>query len=201
MYREEASSALLSELVESNALDGQESVAGTEVFGEFIGKLKGADLEEAATHLAAEFANLFLNAGNRPVFPYESVYTSPEGLLMQEARDEVLREYNRQGLAGSNKSNEPEDHLAIELEFMFLLGQKTIEALQADDKEQGIAFLLKQKEFLEKHLLAWCPRFCKDLARFSESDFYRGIALLTDSFLDSEPETLTWLIEQVRDAS
>ncbi len=201
MYREEVSSALLSELVESNALDGQESVAGTEVFGKFIGKLKGADLKEPTAKLAAEFANLFLNAGNRPVFPYESVYTSPEGLLMQEARDEVLREYNRQGLAGSNKSNEPEDHLAIELEFMFLLGQKTIEALQIDDKEQGIACLQKQKEFLEQHLLAWCPRFCNDLALASESDFYRGIALLTGGFLDSEPETLTWLIEQIRGAS
>lgn len=201
MYREEASPALLSELVESSVLDGQASVAGIEIFGEFIGNLKGADLEKAAADLAAEFANLFLNAGNHPVFPYESVYTSPEGLLMQEARDEVLREYRQQGLVGSDKSNEPEDHLAIELEFMLFLGQKTIEALQIDDKEQGIACLQKQKEFLEQHLLAWCPRFCNDLALASESDFYRGIALLTGGFLDSEPETLTWLIEQIRGAS
>jgi anaerobic sulfite reductase subunit A len=194
MYREEVTSALLSELAESHAFDVQAKEAGTEVFGAFIDKLKGADLERTAAGLAAEYAGLFLNAGKHPVFPYESVYTSQEGLLMQKARDEVLREYQQHGLTRGETFNEPEDHLAIELEFMAFLCRKTIEVLQNDDQEQGIAYLEKQKEFLEQHLLTWCPRFCQDLERAAESDFYRGIAQLTRGFLDSESESLGSLI-------
>jgi anaerobic sulfite reductase subunit A len=198
VYRAEPSSALLGELVESHRLDSQATMPGAEVFAEFIGNLKDSDLEKAAADLAVEYAGLFLNAGKHPVHPYESVYTSREGLVMQKARDEVLREYRQQGLARSERFNEPEDHLAIELEFMAFLCRKTIEALESDDLEQAVACLQKQKEFLDEHLLTWCPRFCSDLAVASESGFYRGIALLTDTFLDSEPETLRVLIEQVR---
>lgn len=201
MYREEVTSALLSELVKSKAFDSQTKVAGTEIFGEFIGQLKGANLEKVAVQLAAEYASLFLNAGKNPVFPYESVHTSPEGLLMQKARDEVWREYAQQGLNRSENINEPEDHLAIELEFMAFLCRQTIMALEKDGKEQVIAYLEKQRDFLEKHLLRWCPQFCHDLAQASQSDFYRGLALLTRRFLDSELELLTALIDQVQGLS
>ena len=198
VFQEEVSSKLLSELVESNAFNRSASRTGLEVFGEFISKLKGSDLEKAAADLAAEYADLFLNAGDHSVFPYESAYTSPERLLMQKARDDVLRGYTQQGLGRSVNHNEPEDHLATELEFMSFLCEKTVKALQADDVEQGIACLQKQMEFLEQHLLAWCPGFCSDMMAASTSDFYRGIALLTRNFLQSELETIPELIEQVQ---
>lgn len=198
IFREEVSSKLLSELAESNAFNGPASGTGLEVFGQFISKLKGSDLERVAADLAAEYAGLFLNAGAHSVFPYESVYTSPERLLMQKARDDVLREYIQQGLDRSVNHKEPEDHLAIELEFMSFLCEKTVKALQADDREQGIACLSKQEEFLRQHLLVWCPRFCDDMITAAESDFYRGLALLTRNFLQSELETIPTLIEQIQ---
>jgi len=198
IFREEVSSKLLSELVESHILAGEANGAGTDVFGEFIRKLKGSNLERAAANLAAEYASLFLNAGDHSVFPYESVYTSPEGLLMQKARDDVLREYTQQGLGKSENHNGPEDHLAVELEFMFFLCEKTVNALQIECREQAMACLQTQKEFLEQHLLVWCPRFCSDMAGASVSDFYRGIALLTRDFLQSEMETIPRLFEQVQ---
>ncbi len=200
MFREEVSSKLLSELVESHAFNGPASRTELGVFGEFLGNLKGSDLERAAADLAAEYAGLFLNAGDHSVFPYESVYTSPERLLMQKARDDVLRDYIQQGLGKSVSYNEPEDHLATELEFMSFLCEKTVKALQIDDGEQGIACLQKQVEFLEQHLLVWCPGFCSDMMAASTSDFYRGIALLTRNFLQSERETIPALIEQVQTA-
>ena len=48
---------------------------------------------------------------------------------MQKARDDVLREYIQQGLDRSENHKEPEDHLAIELEFMSFLCEKTVKAL------------------------------------------------------------------------
>jgi TorA maturation chaperone TorD len=55
------------------------------------------------------------------------------------------------------------------------------------------------KEFLEQHLLVWCPELCSDMAAASTSAFYRGIALITREFLQSEPGTITELIEQLQD--
>ncbi len=49
--------------------------------------------------LVADFAGLFLNASSHPEHPCESFYTSPEHLLMQEARDQVRQVYIGCGLA------------------------------------------------------------------------------------------------------
>ena len=149
---------------------------------------KGLDLGEVEIELATEYAALFLNAGRNPVFPYESVYTSEERLLMQEARDEVLSEYRKEGLDKIEGFREPEDHIAIELYFMSYLCQKTIDLINNGDDEKALAYLKKQKDFLEKHLMVWVPTFCDDLEKAAKSDFYRGIAKLTKSHLELEKE-------------
>jgi len=183
LYAREVSLELLHKLMDASPqMDG--------ALGEFMEKLKVSDLEEAGTDLATEYAALFLNAGRHPVFPYESVYTSEERLLMQGARDEVLSEYRKEGLNKIGGFREPEDHIAIELEFMSYLCQKTIDSIKNGDDEAALAYLTKQKDFLEKHLMVWVPTFCIDLERTAKSDFYRGIAKLTKSFIEIEEENL-----------
>jgi TorA maturation chaperone TorD len=137
MYGEEVSFALLSELANSKNLIAEEDATseGHGILKEFARRLNESDLKTVETDLAAEYASLFLGAGSRPVFPYESVYTSEERLVMQKARDEVLSVYKQEGLDRSKEYNEPEDHIAIELEFMAYLCQKTIEAIEKGDKE------------------------------------------------------------------
>ncbi|MBM3150148.1 MAG: molecular chaperone TorD family protein, partial [Chloroflexi bacterium] len=148
--------------------------------------------------LAAEYASLFLGAGRHLVFPYESVYTSAERLMMQEARDAVLLEYRREGLDRSKEFKEPEDHIAIELEFMFYLCQKTIESMGKGDKEASLTFLKKQKDFLQRHLMVWVPDFCEDLEQATESDFYKGIAKVTKDYLSLEQETIGELMNEIQ---
>ena len=157
---------------------------------EFTERLKGSDLREVELELATEYAALFLNVGKYPVFLFESVYTSKEKLLMQEARDEVLSEYRKEGLDKIEGFKEPEDHIAIELEFMSYLCQKTIDSIKNSDSETTLAYLNKQKDFLEKHLMVWVPAFCIDLEQATKSDFYQGIAKLTKNFMEVEEENL-----------
>ena len=182
VYAKEVSLDLLHKLTDVQGING--------MLKEFIEKLKGSGLKKVELELATEYASLFLNAGRHPVFPYESVYTSEERLLMQEARDEVLSEYRQEGLDKIRGFKEPEDHIAIELEFMSYLCQKTIDLIEKGDKEAALAYLSKQKDFLEKHLMVWVPAFCDDLEQAAKSDFYRGIARLTKSYLELEKETL-----------
>ena len=201
MYREEISSSSLSELVSSLASGTeQEDVSndGQKLLKQFAKRAQNSDLGKVRTELAAEYAGLFLSAGRHPVFPYESVYTSEERLLMQEARDEVLSEYRKEGLDRIKEFTEPEDHIAIELEFMSYLCQRTVEAMEKGNKEGSLAHLKKQKDFLGKHLMVWVPDFCEDLEQATGSDFYKGIAGITKDYLNLEQETIGELIAEVQ---
>ena len=59
------------------------------------------------------------DAKGKAAFPYESVYTSREGLVMQEAWEKAKAFYAESGLAPSILQPDlKEDHLAVELGFM-----------------------------------------------------------------------------------
>mgnify|MGYP000308504567 FL=1 len=73
--------------------------------------------------LATDFAGAILAAGSyddRRATPYESVFTSESGLLMQEARDDVYRRFCEARVAVDEGLRTPEDHLSFEFEFMLL---------------------------------------------------------------------------------
>jgi TorA maturation chaperone TorD len=199
VYRKEVTASFLTGLVQqlTGEPEGETESQGYRALRRFVRETEGTDLEKVRTQLAAAYAALFLNMGPNPVFPFESVYTSAEGLLMQKARDEVLAEYRKEGLDRIGEFKEPEDHIAIELEFMSYLCQKTAEAIQAGDRDAVVGYLQKQKEFLEKHLLVWIPRFCKDVVKATKSDFYKGIAQITDEHLSLEGETIAELMAAV----
>lgn len=203
MYREEASADLLQRMLddllqaEEAPGDGDITDDGQAMLERFVRGLAGADLKAVESELAAEYAGLFLSAGKHPVYPYESVYTSQEHLVMQKARDEVVAIYRQEGLSRSEALHEPEDHIAIELEFMARLCQKSVEALEAGDRAACVAHLGKQRAFLIQHLLVWAPAFADDVERAAESDLYRGVARLSKDFLAEEQETIAALIDSL----
>ena len=174
------------------------SQTGNQKLVRFVRQLEKAEPDHICTELAAEYTALFLNAGKRPVYPFESVYTSTEKLLMQRAYDEVLKEYRRAGLERAASFNEPEDHIALELEFMSNLCRRTIEALRSGNKAAALEALQWQKDFLNKHLLVWIPQFCRDVEKSTQSDFYQAIALLTVELLKSEQETIPALVAEIQ---
>lgn len=80
--------------------------------------------EGSLTELAVDYFNVFYGVGvdsYSAAHPFESVYTSPKRLLMQEARDQVLEVYREAGLAKQESWREGEDHIALELEYLQVL--------------------------------------------------------------------------------
>ncbi len=149
------------------------------------------------TDLASDYARIFFGVGPTQTggaFPYESVYTSPRGLLMQEARDRVVAVYRKEGMERSAEICDPEDHLSFELEFVAHLCQKTLKAIETQDEEATASYLQKQQEFLEKHLLPWVPGFCADVERIAPSDFYRAVALITSGYLTIDHDLISDLL-------
>jgi TorA maturation chaperone TorD len=196
VYRQEVTASFLTGLMEqfTGEVAGEAESEGYQMLCEYVAEIDPGDIEKVQVDLAAEYAALFLSVGRKPVSPYESVYTSPEHLVMQQARDEVLAEYRKEGLNRIDEFREPEDHIAIEMEFMAYLCQKAAEAKEAGNKAAAVNALQKQKGFLEKHLLVWVPEFCRDVQQAAKTGFYKGVAQITAEHLAMESDTLDELL-------
>lgn len=203
VYRVEADEGLLDQIA---AMDLETDVGVPEIRQGYQMLRSYLDARQATTvtDLAVDYARVFLGAGQGEkdgAYPYESVYTSPERLVMQDARDQVLELYRKEGLGPSEGMLEPEDHLSLELEFMAYLSKRAADALQAGDREGALMAIEKQQEFLENHLLSWVPAFCEDVQRLSREPFYQAFARITAGYLGLERELLGDLVEAVRAAS
>lgn len=149
--------------------------------------------------LAVDYTRTFIGHGMdafSAAYPFESVYTSKKRLLMQEARDEVLAIYRSAGLAKQASWKEGEDHLALELEFEQIICGRIVDALKAGDESEALALLLTQKNFLEDHLVSWTPMLTADMKRFAQTDLYKGLAFLTDGFLETDLEFLEDILSE-----
>lgn len=157
--------------------------------------------ERTRGELAVDYFRTFI--GNtqdveQVAFPYESVYTSPDHLLMQDARDEVLAAYRSVSVMVSeeaNATNDPEDHVAFELAFLGLLGNRAADALGAGDEDGAAALLRAKRDFLCSHLLNWVPAFADDMARIARTGFYRALADLLVGTLEVDAAMLDELLD------
>ena len=155
------------------------------------------------TELAVDYVHAFIGSGNdgfSAAYPFESVYTSPKRLMMQDARDEVLVLYRAFGLDKQESWKEGEDHIALELEFEQILCERAIVAYEAGDEDECLKLLLSQRNFLEDHLLAWYPMMAKDMEKFPKTDFYRGLGKLTLGFLQNDLEFLDAVLAEREEA-
>jgi TorA maturation chaperone TorD len=154
--------------------------------------------EDALLDLARDYARTFIGHGNNAyaaAYPFESVYTSEKRLLMQDARDEILRIYREGGLEVQDSWPDPEDHVALELAYMQIMARRTGEALRAGDDAGALRLLGDQRRFLLRHLTSWTPLLVKDMERIAQTDLYQGLALLTKGLLAEDRAFLTDVID------
>lgn len=150
--------------------------------------------------LAVDYVRTFIGtsrARSGAAYPYESVYTSPLRMLMQEARDQVLGIYYSEEVGRAPGSVDPEDHVAFELSFMEHLNRKTLAFFEAGKQSEGVGYLLKQQKFLNDHLLNWVPTLCSDIPRFTRSDLYHGLAKVTRGFLRVDQDVIADLLAEL----
>ncbi len=163
--------ASLKELIESRKLIHDELTKYYAVIGDFI--LNSID---AVSELAVDYSKIFLGIGKRAecASPYESVYTSHHGVMMQEAFEQVQQIYGENGFMLSESIPVPADHIYIELKFMAALCEK------AASGEDNYAV---QETFLKKHLLNWVPRFCEDISHIADTGYYKAVAAITEKYI------------------
>lgn len=162
--------------------------AESELLAEGFGGL-GLYLRRKGTNvrqdLAVEYASIFLGAGvikGLSAIPYESIFTSDEGLIMQDARDEVLRIYASNGFGIDPELNDAEDHLAFMLEFLAGMADKTADALLADS-EEAPAMIQTQIDFINNHIMNWIDELMEQVEKFATSVFYTSVMKIVKGYL------------------
>lgn len=139
----------------------------------------GADAREAwLDRQEGVFNKLFVGPGHLVAPPWESVYSSEDGLLFQRETLDVRGFYRRSGLAVPEQGRQADDHIAFELDYMFH------EAVR-DDAES----LDAQRRFVNAHLLAWVPLFVERM-RGAGSGFYAAVGGALLAFLKADARWL-----------
>lgn len=135
--------------------------------------------------LAVDFTSAFAGTSSwkgRYAVPYESVHTSEEGLMFQEAYHEVFQLYKANRVAKAEGYDFPHDHLSFMCEFLVVLSGRIAEALRAGDDVEALAQIKVSRAFLADHILSWFDTF-QDLALLLlETRFYRGILKVSKAF-------------------
>lgn len=141
--------------------------------------------------LVVDFSRLFIGPFKLLAAPYGSVYLEGAARLMGNSTMDVKSRYLKEGL--DIAVNEVPDHIAIELEFIYLLIFKQMQAIRNSNHSQARKYLEKQSSFLNTHLGAWMPMFTDQVEKNANTLFYQKLARLTNSFITQDLKGLSTL--------
>ena len=178
-------------------IDSMKEDEGFRLLSVYLKSLEGRDLEKVRLELAVEYAALFLGMRAGLYHPSESAYTTSTHFIMQEPRSVIVSIYRNAGVDKVSDFSEPEDHIAMELQFMAHLCGRTVEALQGGNKSEASKLLLAQLDFIDKHLLVWVPKFTEDVIKASEIDLYKAVAKITGSFIELDKNAIGELNQEI----
>lgn len=138
--------------------------------------------------LLLDYTRLFLGPSHILAKPYGSVWLEGEKTVMGDSTMAVLDLYREGGFDIDDEFLELPDHVAVELEFLYLLIFRENEArLQGDTDKLNSVIDLKRR-FLSQHLGRWVGPFAEAVKGGAESVFYRQLAELTQLFVSMEAQ-------------
>lgn len=141
--------------------------------------------------LAIEYTRLFGAVGpdHGPLPPYESVHRDTSQAAVSEF-------YAEAGLATFDAAAPP-DHLGVEVRLMALLCHGESASWRGGHSKQARLALENERAFLDRHLLAWAPRYLETLERAARHPLYRALAGTARRFVCADRATIDDLLTQV----
>ena len=139
-----------------------------------------------ADNLLLDYTRLFLGPMHIIAKPYGSVWLERDQALMGDSTMAVQNLYREGGFDMDAEFHELPDHIAAELEFLYLLIYRENEAHRDGKHEVLQAKTALRKRFLDEHLGRWVGPFTAAVRDGAQSGFYRELAALTDRFVKKE---------------
>jgi TorA maturation chaperone TorD len=136
--------------------------------------------------LAVEYARLFIGPNNPPAVPFASFYLSRSNLLITDETVEVRRRYLEAGVGVKEHYTIPEDHIAIELDFLYFLTEKILENLEKNELNEASRLFEIRNNFINDHMKRWVPVFTEKIIDNTNENFYKGCAFILNGLLSSD---------------
>lgn len=146
-------------------------------------RIKSALMELDQSKLSIDHAALFVGPFELIAAPYGSVYFEKKRTVMGESTVKTAQFYQDAGL--SVDIQEPPDHIAIVLEFMFYLCTKEAGALSNNQLEDALKIRQQQIDFYFSALMPWGRKFCQAIRVGTDNEFYINVADCLEHFLAS----------------
>lgn len=194
-FYEEPNQTRLKEAFNINIFEsfkGQDDESQSEGVDLVLSSLKDIETmeEKDFKKIKEEYNRLFVGPGKLVAPPWGSVYLSEERIIFDEHTLSVRDFYKSWGISVNRKNKEPDDHIGFELEFMSIMCRKSIDAIRENDMDKLKDLLEAQKSFLQDHLLKWTDQFFQVIFKYSEENFFKGLALFTSEYLNMDKELL-----------
>ena len=143
----------------------------------------------ALEEIETGYTDLFISRyGGVPAPPYGSVYLEEDAQLMGQTTLYALRAYEGEGLKHED-GGEPPDFIATEMEFLYFLVGREMEALAREEIEEAHQLRQKQVDFCHTLLQPWIKQFSQRILQTPDAHpLYRGCAELLMDFCRHEEE-------------
>lgn len=149
------------------------------------------DIDTVFDELHWDYTRMFIGPYEIPAPIWESAYLNKDRLLFQEETLKVRLAYLKYNFLPKNFGNEADDHLGLELDFLFQLNLLT---MKAEDEQCKKELILDQINFLENHLLKWVPLLKGNILSCAKFDFYKGMVKILQGFLEIDKSCLEDLL-------
>lgn len=136
--------------------------------------------------LLVDYTRLFLGPVQTLAKPYASCWLPPPAEADVNPSLAVLEMYGKGGFEIAEELRELPDHIAVELEFLYLLIFQGNEAQRSGEADRFAAVAELEHNFLDTHLGAWISPFTAAMRAGAETGFYRQLAEMTERFVRLE---------------
>lgn len=146
-------------------------------------RLREAFYSQDLQTLLVDHTRLFVGPSTPVVMPYASFWLTEDASQRHDATMKVLELYAEGGFEINDDFRELPDHIAAELEFLYLL---TFARNRAASEEGRLSATALHRRFITEHLDHWLDGFTAAVAEQAQCAFYRELAALTRRFVRGE---------------
>ncbi len=182
----------LIDVIDADVLSEAFSIMGVaeECISPLLDQLRDPSLD--VDTLSSDYARIFVGPASLPAPPWESVYVDRKRVVMTETTLRVRNAYRAQGFVAKRYPHVPDDHLALELDFMAALAQEALEAAQEEglSGEHCSTALQASSKFAKEHLNIWIKEFARDVDEKCKAAFYAAASKALAAFVDSDVQNV-----------
>lgn len=171
---------------------------GVEEIKAYLAEHNPGSIDKHFEDLHWDYTKMFIGPFEVLASPWESVYVGKERLLFQRTTMDVRKIYEKFGFKTSENTIEADDHIGLELDFMYHLNQLCITSgnEQTEMTIREIHYLLtEQQRFIEQHLSVFVPEFSALVTKHAETGMFRGMAKILHHFLLLDSKVLKELLD------